>query len=126
METMIFAVATSNHGPILASLSLVDMYSYTVRCSFSDVDVSARWFQWLQEEHIQHVLDCGALSADVFEMDCGLTFEIRYGFSSKSAFEDYERNHAPRLRAEGLKKFPLSLGLEYSRTHGQLIWSRAR
>ena len=96
-----------------------DVFSYTVCCSFSASEVAASWLRWLHEEHIQDVLDAGASSAEIFKMEDGLTYEVRYQFSSRLEFEQYERDHAPRLRQEGLQKFPLELGLAYSRTTGQ-------
>ena len=96
------------------------MYSYTVRCKFSQPDVSEGWLSWLADEHIQDVLDAGASSAEIFDMGDS-TYEIRYCFGSVAEFEAYERDHAPRLRKEGLSKFPLSRGLEYSRSAGQLL-----
>ena len=95
------------------------MFSYTVRCSFTDTEVTESWLHWLKSEHIEDVLSAGAAAAEVFEMDGGSTYEIRYSFESESDFETYERDHAPGLREEGLRKFPLELGLEYSRTTGK-------
>ncbi len=95
------------------------MFSYTVRCSFTESKVAQAWIDWLKDEHIQDVIDCGATSAEVFQMDDSLTYEIRYQFDSSTAFAKYEADHAPRLRKEGLAKFPLELGLEYSRSTGE-------
>ena len=103
------------------------MYSYTVRCTFESpdrADVSKRWLQWLESEHIRDVIAAGARGAEVFRMD-GLPgeviYEIRYRFSNRVAFENYEANHAPRLREEGLTRFPLELGLVYERTAGESV-----
>ena len=95
------------------------MFSYTVRCTFTDPTVVQSWLKWLLDEHIQDVIDAGALSGEIFRMDDSETYEIRYRFASKEAFTVYENDHAPRLRAEGLAKFPLELGLEYSRSTGE-------
>ena len=97
------------------------MYSYTVRCSFKDDQVAETWLKWLDDEHIQDVINGGAIAAEIFKMDVGLCYEIRYQFESEQSFRDYEANHAPRLREKGLAKFPLVLGLEYSRTEGSSI-----
>ncbi len=97
------------------------MFSYTVRCTFLNPVVADKWLEWLAEKHIADVLKAGASSAEIFQLDGGSVYEIRYRFESRSLFEDYERSHAPRLRAEGLERFPLELGLEYSRTHGQSL-----
>lgn len=98
--------------------------AYTVRCSFTDVEVAERWLAWLQDRHLQDVCDAGAESGDVVRLDGdgsedGSTIcEARYTFASRQAFSDYEKHHAPRLRQEGLELFPLSLGLSYSRSVG--------
>ena len=98
------------------------MFSYTVRCCISDPSIAVKWLSWLKDQHIQDVIDAGATSAEIFQMEDGQTYEIRYQFATKSEFEAYESNHAPRLRKEGLEKFPLEMGLEYSRSTGQLIF----
>ena len=70
------------------------------------------------------MIACGAIAADIVRLDCDLTtFEIRYLFASRAAFEEYEREHAPRLRREGLEKFPLELGLTYHRRTGEIVFS---
>ena len=97
------------------------MFSYTVRCSISNAQVAEAWLDWLKEEHIQDVLDAGAIAAEVFKMGDESVFEIRYRFLSKTDFEKYESQHAPRLRQEGLSKFPLELGLSYSRSTAERI-----
>lgn len=92
------------------------MFSYTVRCKFEKPEVADAWIDWLRKEHIDDVLQAGAESAEIFQLTDQLIFEIRYVFKSQLAFEKYEADEAPRLRDEGLKKFPLNLGLEYSRS----------
>lgn len=97
------------------------MYSYTVRCTFQNRVVADKWLEWLADEHIADVLKAGAVSAEIFQLDGGSIYEIRYRFESRAHFDDYERNHAPDLRAAGLARFPLEMGLEYSRSHGQSL-----
>lgn len=100
------------------------MFRYTVQCEFSgnNPDVVDRWLQWLMPNHIQDVIDCGANSGEVIQLECDPpTFAINYTFEDKAAFETYESEHAPRLREEGLSLFPLSLGLTYSRTTAKII-----
>ena len=41
--------------------------------------------------------------------------ETQYVFPSRRAFETYLRDHAPALRADGLKHFPPESGITYSR-----------
>ena len=97
------------------------MFSYSVRCSFSDPSVGQSWLAWLVDEHVDEVLQAGAKSAEIFKVDGGDIYEIRYRFVSREAFETYEREHADRLRADGLNCFPLDLGLTYSRTTAESI-----
>ncbi len=93
---------------------------YTVGCSFTDPAVAERWLAWLRDEHLADVCAGGATAAQVVAMDGDdIAYEVRYRFPSRQAFQAYERDHAPRLRTEGLERFPLSLGLTYRRTVGE-------
>ncbi len=101
------------------------MFSYTVRCTFDDPAVAERWVQWLGEEHLRDVCDAGAVDAEIVQFDAGggsskVICEARYHFADRAAFEKYERDHAPRLREEGLQKFPLERGLHYERFTGDV------
>ena len=101
------------------------MIAYTVRCDFSDAAVATEWRQWLIDEHLAELLDAGAVQAEVVTLDvpspgAAVTMESRYRFADRAGMDRYLREHAPRLREEGLARFPLSLGLEYSRTIGEV------
>ena len=103
------------------------MFRYTVTCEFSNSDsqLADRWIGWLRDEHLADVINAGATSAEVVQLDGQpLTVEVRYTFSSRATFEAYERDHAPRLRAEGLEKFPLEMGLEFRRSTGEVVIDR--
>lgn len=98
------------------------MIAYTVRCTFENADVMAQWIAWLVDDHIADVCAAGALDGAIVKLDGEpLRVEVRYRFSSREAFETYERDHAPRLREEGLQKFPLELGLCYERSVGEIL-----
>ena len=100
------------------------MFAYTVGCEFSDSSVAAEWVRWLRDEHLRAVCDAGALDAEVVQFDAmpsaTVRCEVRYHFASREEFDRYERDQAPRLRAEGLKRFPLERGLRYSRATGEV------
>ncbi len=104
------------------------MFRYTVGCTFSPQAVHSgideKWLSWLRQGHIQDVIDGGAQGGEVVAMDCdeGRQYEVRYFFPDRAAFEKYQQLHAPQLRDEGLKKFPLELGLAYHRTTGQMLF----
>ena len=96
--------------------------AYTVSATFTDCEVADEWLGWLNSGHIADVLRGGATDAEIIHMDGDdCRYEIRYRFPSREAFGAYEQNHAPRLRAEGLEKFPTSRGITYARTTGAVI-----
>ena len=100
--------------------------SYTVAVSFTDPALADQWLAWLRGGHVAEILASGAAAAEIVEMDSppsGVArhFEVRYRFPTRPAFLEYEQNHAPRLRAEGLGKFPPEKGVSYRRTLGVSI-----
>jgi hypothetical protein len=88
--------------------------SYVVTCDFDRVAVADAWERWLREQHAGDVVAAGALSADVVRVH-ETRIECRYRFASRDAFAAYERDHAPRLRAEGLARVPPEGGVRLSR-----------
>ena len=101
--------------------------AYTVACTFTDPDVAEAWAAWLRDGHLADVCAAGALGAEAVRIDGDeIRIEARYRFASRAAFTAYERDHAPRLRAEGLEKFPLELGLSYERTVGEVVATHGR
>jgi len=106
------------------------MLAYTVTCRFDDPEVSDEWVAWLRDEHLADVCAAGALDAEVirFDVEPGAPTRcaVRYHFADRAAFEAYERDHAGRLREEGLATFPLSRGLQYERSTGEVVATHAR
>lgn len=95
---------------------------YDVRCRFENRDVARDWVGWLLDEHLDEVREAGATDACVVRLqDPGIVYEARYLFPDLETFRRYEEHHAPRLRAMGLERFPLSLGLAYSRTVAERV-----
>ena len=98
------------------------MFTYIVRCTFNDPLIIDEWVQWLRDGHLAEVCDAGARDAEVLRLDgepprC----EVRYHFASRADFERYERDHAERLRREGLQRFPPERGVEYERSTGEIV-----
>src|SRR5215813_9149671 len=92
---------------------------YTVAVTFADAALAESWLRWLRDGHVADVLAGGATAAEIVRMDgADCTYEVRYRFPSREAFAAYERDHAPRLRAEGLQRFPPERGVTYRRTAG--------
>jgi hypothetical protein len=99
-----------------------EIITYTVSATFTDCKVGDEWIAWLTSGHIEQVLKGGATDAEIIKMDGDdCRYEIRYHFPSRDVFGAYETNHAPRLRAEGLEKFPSSRGITYARSTGVVI-----
>lgn len=80
------------------------MLSYVVRMDFDDPSVLAEMRAWLEDPHVADVLAAGAVAAELVVLDGALALEVRYRFASREAFADYERDHAARLRAEGVAR----------------------
>jgi dipeptidase E len=99
--------------------------AYTVAVTFTDPALAQQWLAWLRGGHIAAVLAGGAEHAEVIELEGGeaLTFEVRYRFPSREAFAVYERDRAPRLRAEGTSLFPPEKGVTYRRSTGLVTTS---
>lgn len=99
--------------------------AYTVIGDFDDPRVAGEWVDWLKGGHLQAVLDGGALSAELVRLEptaaAPLRFEARYVFADLAAFQRYERDFAPSLRADGLARFPPSRGVRLQRTLGEVL-----
>jgi hypothetical protein len=96
--------------------------AYTVAVTFAEPSLAAQWLRWLREGHIADVLAAGATCAEVVRLDgSDHSYEVRYRFPSRAAFAAYERDAAPRLRAEGLRLFPVDKGITYRRTAGLIV-----
>jgi hypothetical protein len=96
--------------------------AYTVAVTFADGALAGEWLRWLRDGHVAEVLAGGAADAEVVELDGPpFSYEVRYHFPSREAFDRYEREHAPRLRAEGLRRFPPEKGITYCRSAGRVL-----
>lgn len=103
-----------------------DAVAYTVRAALPDERTAARYLDWLVREHLSDLLAAGATRAEAVLLDepdgqgrrlC----ESRYEFPSRSAYERYIADHAPRLRALGAAAFPPeSSGISFERSVGTL------
>lgn len=107
------------------------MLSYTVIADFDDPRIAEEWIAWLRDEHLAEVCAAGSLDAEVIRFDMPAAIsdttghqqvrcEVRYHFASRAAFDRYVREHAPRLREEGLRRFPPERGIRYERATGEV------
>ncbi len=104
----------------------VTHYAVTAACPTGAI--AAEYLDWLTGGgHLQAVIDAGALTARAIRLDpppnappTPVRIVSLYTFASRNAFDQYERDHAPRLRAEGLEKFGDS-GIAFTRETGEVI-----
>jgi hypothetical protein len=93
---------------------------YTVRTTCPNIQSRGRFLAWLSPNHIMEVMKGGATGARIVlpdrerEADPAVV-ETQYVFPSRKAFDTYLRDHAPALRADGLKHFPPESGVTYER-----------
>jgi hypothetical protein len=103
------------------------LFAYTVLCEFDDEALAGEWERWLRDEHAADVCRAGALDAEIIRLDgLPLRLECRYHFASRDDFARYERDHAPRLRAEGLARIPREGAVRFTRTVGEVRGRHAR
>lgn len=110
------------------------MIAYTVTAEFDDARVADEWIAWLRDGHLAEVIAGGALSATIVRTDGDVSSsasggavvrcEVRYHFASRESFRRYEQQHAPRLRADGLLRFPPHRGIKMRRSIGEVVARR--
>jgi hypothetical protein len=93
---------------------------YTVRTTLPTLHLQSRFLAWLVPDHITAVKAGGATAARVVLPDrandsAPAVVETQYVFPSRKAFDTYIREHAPALRADSLKHFPLDTGITFER-----------
>jgi hypothetical protein len=97
-------------------------FAYTIFCELPSEQVAADWVEWLTTGgHMKQIKEKGATDAYLIQHE-PLKYEARYIFPSREAFEVYEKEHAPALREDGIRKFPPELGLKYQRTTGTVVY----
>lgn len=96
--------------------------AYTVRAEFEDGTTADRFVDWLagSGDHAARVLAHGGVRAEVVRLDAERpVIECRYVFRDRELLEAYLRDHAPALRAEGLRAFPS--GVVFTRSIGRVV-----
>lgn len=85
------------------------MFIYNVTINVED-SVHEEWLKWMKEVHIPEVLDtgyfienkiCKVLNVE----DTGKTYSIQYTCKTMKDYEDYQKNHAPRLQKAVLDRY---------------------
>lgn len=98
---------TLRYPPAMSKTAREVGFVYVVRLAMKGPEEAARMLEWLEGGHCREVCEGGAADAEVILLEGseGQTIEVRYGFADRAAFERYERDHAPRLRDEGVALF---------------------
>jgi hypothetical protein len=99
-------------------------FAYVVRAVIEDERARDAFAAWLVSPHVADVCAAGAEDAEIVRIDGLSAIEVRYRFASREAFAAYERDHAPRLRADGIA----ALGgaqATFVRTTGEILPWRA-
>jgi len=80
---------------------------YEVRASVED-DIAGAYREWLAP-HVAEILAIPGFTRAELLVEDGepgrTVYSVRYHLAGRAALEDYLRDHAPRLRAEGLARF---------------------
>jgi len=96
---------------------------YEVTTDFIDSAIVPDWNRWMAEEHMADVVAAGATSGRILhiETDDGAPrFSVQYEFPSREALDAYFRDHAPRLRDEGTRRFPPDV-VRYTRRVAEVL-----
>lgn len=98
--------------------------AYTVVAILPDEATRGEYLEWLEDGHVDAVIKAGAHSAmivRVVEPADPLRVEARYVFANRAMLDTYLAQHAPELRAEGLRRFPPSRGVRFERSIGVVV-----
>ncbi|HYE02477.1 MAG TPA: DUF4286 family protein [Phycisphaerales bacterium] len=100
--------------------------AYSVTATLPDQASADRYVAWLGSGHVAAVIAAGARSGLIVRLDPEPRDPRRrvrtwYLFASRAALEAYLRDHAPRLRAEGLAQFGPETGVAFAREIGAVV-----
>ncbi len=100
------------------------MLVYTVIATLPDEAAASEYLAWLTGGHAESVVAGGAASARVVRIEeppDPIQVEAQYVFASRADYDRYLRDHAPRLRAEGLALFGAPRGITFERRVGRVM-----
>lgn len=97
---------------------------YTVTAILPDEALREAYIAWLKGGHVEAVIDAGADSALIVRVEepaDPIVVRTRYFFMSRGILDRYLADHAPGLRAEGLRRFGPETGVRFSREIGRAV-----
>lgn len=99
---------------------------YTVTATLPDGATAASYIRWLEDGHVDAVVEGGAHSGMIVRLDPDAEgdpprVQTVYLFPNRAAFDRYVRETAPALREDGIKRFGSIGGVSFSRTIGEVV-----
>ena len=97
---------------------------YSVIATLPDEATRAEYIAWLEDGHLDQVVKGGAHTAmivRVLDPEAPPQVETRYVFATRDLFDRYVREAAPRLRQDGLRRFPPERGVGFQRRLGEIL-----
>ncbi len=86
------------------------MYIYNVTINIEE-EINDEWMLWMKEIHIPEMLatnkffEAKMCRVVIEEEMGGITYSIQYTTDSKALLDEYFKEDAERLRADGMKRF---------------------
>ena len=103
------------------------MFVYEVRIELPDAETRDEVLGWLENDHLNEVVEAGAASGEATVLDGdGHVIVCRYVFASREAFAAYEAGPAEALRADGRARLAPERGIRASRQMGDVRLRRDR
>ena len=94
---------------------------YEVTATMVDSSIAEEWARWMLSEHLERVIQAGALTGRVVALDSPAnTYLVQFEFESRQALERYQSTHAPVLRQESAKRFEPDQ-VSYARRSGDYL-----
>jgi hypothetical protein len=98
---------------------------YRVRATLPSEEIAREYVAWLEDGHVDDVVDAGAHSGMIVVVEAeggeSIQVETHYVFATRARFDEYLTRHAPRLREEGLDRFGSETGVVFERTIGEIL-----
>lgn len=97
---------------------------YIVIATLPDEATEGEYVVWLEDGHVDAVVNHGAHSAMIVRLEpSGVHPRVmtQYIFPTREVFDKYVAQHAPVLRADGLKRFPPERGISFERMIGEIV-----
>jgi len=99
---------------------------YTVTATLPDEAIATSYIRWLEDGHVDAVVDGGAHSGMIVRLDQDspddpIRVQTVYLFPTRAAYDRYVLETAPALREDGIKRFGAVEGVSFSRTIGAVV-----